>query len=102
MSQDEDTEILKKGQGAMGKLKAVDAIKNASSQARRDDNEIQLSQDMLRIHAEEVKISIDFKELRRLITFIFKLSLETSTEILLDYDLEKLADAVAKGAFTFN
>lgn len=47
-------------------------------------------------------MTIDFKELRRLIFFIFKLSLETSNEILLDYDLGKLADAVTLGAFTFN
>lgn len=47
----------------------------------------------------EESITIDFKELRRLFNFIFRLSLETSTEILLDYDLEQLADIVAKDAF---
>ena len=44
-------------------------------------------------------VTIDFKELRRLFHFIFRLSLETSTEILLDYDLEQLAGIVAKDAF---
>ena len=50
----------------------------------------------------ESVINIDFKEFRRLIHFIFRLSLETKTEILLDYDLEKLADHVAKDAFKFS
>lgn len=45
------------------------------------------------------KITIDFRELKRLINFIFKLSLETSNEILLDYDLEELANAVTLDAF---
>ena len=39
-------------------------------------------------------IQIDFREFKRLVHFIFKLCLETSTEILLDYDLEKLATSV--------
>lgn len=47
------------------------------------------------------KITIDYKELKRLIHFIFRLSLETSTEILLDYDLEELANAVTLDAFNF-
>jgi hypothetical protein len=50
----------------------------------------------------EKDITIDFKELRRLIHFVFRLSLETSTEILLDYDLEQLASIVAKDAFESN
>ena len=50
----------------------------------------------------EQSITIDFKELRRLIYFIFRLSLETTNEILLDYDLDQLASIVAKDAFESN
>ena len=37
-------------------------------------------------------ISIKYAEFRTFLHFIFKLSLESSTEIMLDYDLSKLAD----------
>ena len=35
---------------------------------------------------------IKYTEFRSFLFFIFKLSLETSSEILLDYDLNKLAE----------
>ena len=46
-------------------------------------------------------ISIKYAEFRTFIHFIFKLSLESSNEIMLDYDLYKLAGQVATGAFDF-
>ena len=44
---------------------------------------------------------IKYTEFRSFLFFIFKLSLETSSEILLDYDLNKLADQVAAKAYEF-
>ena len=46
-------------------------------------------------------INIKYSEFRTFLHFIFKLSLESSTEIMLDYDLNKLADQVASSAYTF-
>ena len=37
-------------------------------------------------------IKIKYTEFRALLFFVFKLSLETANEIMLDYDLNKLAD----------
>ena len=47
----------------------------------------------------EASIRIKYAEFRTFLFFIFKLSLESSTEIMLDYDLNKLADQVASGAY---
>ena len=49
----------------------------------------------------EDKVIIKYSEFRSFLFFIFKLSLESSTEILLDYDLNKLSDEVATKAFEF-
>ena len=40
----------------------------------------------------ETCINIKYSEFGTFLYFIFKLSLESSTEIMLDYDLNKLAD----------
>lgn len=41
-------------------------------------------------------------ELRNFLHFIFKLSLETGNEIMLDYPIDKLTTDVSKACFVFN
>jgi Ca2+-binding EF-hand superfamily protein len=48
---------------------------------------------------QEVKIK--YSELREFMFFIFRLSLETQSEILLDYDLETMAGEVVASAFKY-
>ena len=50
----------------------------------------------------EADIKINWKEFKTLLHYIFKLSLESSNEIMLDYPLEKLAKDVANSCFAFN
>merc|ERR1712060_200870 len=50
--------------------------------------------------ATEVKIG--FTEFKTLIHFIFKLALESSNEIMIDYPLDQLAKDVANACFDFN
>ncbi|CDW72278.1 ef hand family protein [Stylonychia lemnae] len=45
---------------------------------------------------------ISFKELKKYLLCIFKISLETKNEILFDFDLEKLAENSAKDCFEYN
>lgn len=50
----------------------------------------------------ETDIKIRLSELQTFMHFIFKLSLEAGSEIMLDYPLDKLAKEVCIAAFEFN
>ena len=47
-------------------------------------------------------IKIRFSEFQTFLYFIFKLSLESGKEIMLDYPLDRLAKEVATAAFEYN
>ena len=50
----------------------------------------------------KTEIKIRLREFQTFLHFIFKLSLESQDEIMLDYPLDKLAKEVATAAFQFN
>ena len=50
----------------------------------------------------DTEVKIKLSEFTEFLSFIFKLSLERGNEIMLDYDLEKLAREVATACWKFN
>ena len=55
----------------------------------------------IKIFSRSSDNKINWIEFKRLLNFIYKLSLENSSQILLDYDLNTLATQVADYAFDY-
>jgi Ca2+-binding EF-hand superfamily protein len=56
----------------------------------------------IKVFSRSVENKVKYTELKNLLHFIYKLCLETKNEILLDYDMDKLAKEVSDYAFEYS